>query len=172
MTYQPKNQVLDLRSCIDQIFTYIQNAQVDAGAWTEYPAFKPIKKFFISAAGRVNTILPALTLLEKETALDVTGDQLVSGAAFTFEFVSDGSDADQLVREADNYAFMLESLLSNLPHGLFDKDVATGHIQFTLMSLETYYGVFRGAVQNASAFYNVIQIRAAYTFRQTAFLNQ
>ena len=171
--YQPKEQVLDLRQTADNIFAFIAANQVDAAEWAGAENYRPINNFYISAAGRLNTIFPALMLIEKETALDATGDLLNSACRLTFEYYLDGSDTDQLVRDASAAAYILESMLSNLPHGTFDAGVAPSirHQPFQLSSLETFYDVLRGFTEDGSAFIQLVQMRTVYLIKAQSRLN-
>jgi len=201
MTYAPRLQVIDSRKIVDRIFQFFAATQVDAAIWAEAANYRPIEHFYTSAAGRLNTIFPSFMVIEKQTALDASGDLNQSGVQITFEYYLDGPDTDQLIHDANDAAYVIESLLSNLPHGIFDPinpalditfqnplnemqfggdDVTMGsytvaqggiHQPFQLSSLETYYDVLRGSTENASAFLQLLQIRAVYLVQGAAMRN-
>lgn len=113
--WTPKQNTFDVSRVVENLFDYLEEQQEDALIWADPERnLKPIAKFYPSAVGRVKTIFPSVSLLDKSLETDDSEDMLVGDLRLRFETVIQGGDSDALVKDAESYAAALDTMLANV----------------------------------------------------------
>lgn len=146
MTWNPKNNSIDVSKIIDNLFAFLEAEQTEALAFIKGADSIDLpdwKKFYKSSAGRITTIFPLLMLIKREAATDFSSDVLSVGLRLTFEALIQGGNKDLIVLQADKYAAALESMLINVPPEVLTANVFN-IVDSIESEIETEFDFLRG----------------------------